>query len=394
MDYSKKALELHRKLKGKIAVSSKIPVRTKDVLSTLYTPGVGAVSTRIAKRKDTVWKLTGKGNSVAIVTDGTAVLGLGNVGPEAALPVMEGKAVLFSEFGNVNAYPLCIRANTPDEVVQFVHTLAPSFGGINLEDIAAPACFEIEEKLEGLEIPVFHDDQDGAAIVVLAALVNATKALGIHLRDLKVVIIGAGAAASATAWLLVGREKWKPLQKVAPLFFESPNDVILVDSKGVIEEQRADLTVWKRMLGSVTNKRRVRGTLDDALKGADVVIGLSTGGKLTPRHISHMNKNPIVFGLSNPVPEIMPADAKRGGAALVATGRSDFPNQINNALVFPGLFRGLLDSRAPHVTADIKYAVAHTLTDYLTPTKTNILPRVLDKRIHQKIAQAVEKSIK
>ena len=191
-----------------------------------------------------------------------------------------------------------------------------------------------------------------------------------------------------------GKREVKPLQKVAPLFFEPPNDVILVDSKGVIEEQRADLTVWKRMLGSVTNKKRVRGTLDDALKGADVVIGLSTGGKLTPRHISHMNKNPIVFALSNPVPEIMPDDAKRGGAALVATGRSDFPNQINNALVFPGLFRGLLDSRAPHVTADMKYAVAHTLTEYLTPTKTNILPRVLDKRIHQKIAQAVEKSIK
>lgn len=387
-----KSLALHRKLAGKIIVSSKIPVRLKKTLSAIYTPGVGAVSSAIAKNKELVWKLTGRGNSIAIITDGTAVLGLGNIGPEAALPVMEGKAVLFSEFGGVNAYPLCISAKTPEEVVNFVLAIAPTFGGINLEDITAPACFEIEEKLQDLGIPVFHDDQDGAAIVILAALVNATKVLGRRLGDLRVVIMGAGAAGAATAWFLLGREKWKAQKKVAGLFFETPADVILVDSKGIIEERRADLTSWKRMLASVTNKQRIGGGLEQALKGTDIVIGLSTGGKLTPGNLSLMNKNPIVFALSNPLPEIMPDVAKKAGAGLVATGRSDFPNQVNNALVFPGLFKGLLDAQAKQCSPKVILAAAQTIAAAVTPSKNKILPGILDKRVHQQVANAVKEA--
>lgn len=392
MDISKVALLLHRKLAGKIIVSSKIPVRLEKTLSAIYTPGVGAVSSAIAKNKELVWKLTGRGNSVAIITDGTAVLGLGNIGPEAALPVMEGKAALFSEFGGVNAYPLCISAKTPEEVVNFVLAIAPTFGGINLEDITAPACFEIEEKLQDSGVPVFHDDQDGAAIVVLAALVNATKVLGKRLEDLRVVIMGAGAAGAATAWLLLGRERWKAQKKITGLFFETPADVILVDSKGIIEERRADLTSWKRMLASVTNKQRISGGLEQALKKADIVIGLSTGGKLTPENLSLMNKNPIVFALSNPIPEIMPDEAKKAGAALVATGRSDFPNQVNNALVFPGLFRGLLDARVKQCSPKVILAAAQAIAAAVTPSKNKILPGVLDKRVHQQVANAVGKA--
>ncbi len=397
MDFSKKALLLHKKLAGKIVVSSKLPVKTKERLSTFYTPGVGAVSSAIGKNKELVWKLTGRGNFVAIVTDGTAVLGLGNIGPEAALPVMEGKSVLFSALGKVNAFPLCISAQTSGEIVNFVRAIAPSFGGINLEDIAAPACFEVEEKLilpaEKLGIPVFHDDQDGTAIVVLAALINATKVLGRRLRDLRIVILGAGAAGCATAWLLLGREKWQTSKKVSNLFFEPPEDVILVDSKGIIEEKRDDLTVWKKMLAQVTNKKKIQGGIEQALKEADVVIGLSTGGKLTVQNIHLMNKKPIIFAMANPVPEIMPELAKKAGVALIATGRSDFPNQVNNALVFPGFFRGLLDARATHVTSSMKYAAAQAMAGAIKPNINNILPSVLEKKVHQKLAQAVERAV-
>lgn len=392
MDYGKQALKLHKKLAGKIQLSSKVKVSSKDTLSTIYTPGVGAVSTAIAKNKNLVRKLTGKANSVAIVSNGTAVLGLGNIGPEAALPVMEGKAVLFSEFGGVDAYPLCIQANSPEEVVQFVKAIAPTFGAVNLEDIKAPECFEIEGMLQDLEIPVFHDDQDGAAIVILAALVNAAKITGKRLRDLKVVILGAGAAGSATAWMLLSREKWMASGKVTNSFFESPADVIMVDSKGIIDERRPDLNPWKKMLAVVTNRSNKRGGLTDALRGADVFIGLSSGGKLTPPQVKLMNKNPIIFALANPVPEITPQDAKTAGAALVATGRSDFPNQINNALCFPGLFRGILDTRVIKITSSLKYRVAAAIAESVNPTKNQILPSVLNRKVHQKIAQAVQKA--
>ncbi|MBI4058630.1 NADP-dependent malic enzyme [Candidatus Microgenomates bacterium] len=393
MDYNRKALLLHKKLAGKITVSSKIPVKSRDQLSTLYTPGVGAVSSAIAKDKNLVWELTGRGNSVAIVSNGTAILGLGNIGPEAGLPVMEGKAVLFNEFGGVNAYPLCISADNTQDIVNFVKMITPSVGGINLEDIAAPVCFEVEEKLKDLGIPVFHDDQDGAAIAVLAALVNATRVLGKKLSSLKVVILGAGASGSATTWLLAGREKWQAHKKISDSWYTPPADIIVVDSHGIISDRRADLTTWKKMLATITNKERKSGDLATALKGADVVIGLSTGGKITKKQITVMNKNPIVFALSNPVPEIRPEEAYQAGAVLVATGRSDYPNQINNALVFPGLFRGLLDSHTMVVTPQIKLAVARTLAESVTPTKNNILPSVLNKEVHQKVALAVKKAL-
>lgn len=393
MDYGKLALKLHRKLAGKVRIFSKAPIHSKNDLSTLYTPGVGAVSSAIAKDKSLAWKLTGRGNAVAIVSDGTAVLGLGNIGPEAALPVMEGKAVLFSEFGGVDAYPLCINANSPEEVVQFVKAIAPTFGGINLEDIAAPECFEIEEKLQDIGIPVFHDDQDGAAIVTLAALVNAAKVTGLRLGSLKVVIMGAGAAGAATAWLLLGREKWEASKKVTGLFFDPPADIILVDSRGIISDTRPDLTSWKKMLASVTNKQNLHGSVDDALRGADVFIGLSTGGKITSTQIKLMNKNPIIFALANPNPEIMPEDAKKAGATIIATGRSDFANQINNALCFPGLFRGILTARAAKVTASLKYVTAAAIAEAVNPTKNQILPSVLDKKVHKKVAEAVKKEI-
>lgn len=392
MDYNRKALALHKKLAGKINVSSKVPLKNKDILSSVYTPGVGAVSRAIAKDKKSVWDYTGRANTVAIISDGTAVLGLGDVGPEAGLPVMEGKAALFAEFGNVNAFPLCINAKTPDEIAQVVRALSPSLGGVNLEDIAAPTCFEVEQKLEKLGIPVFHDDQDGTAIVVTAALVNAVKALKSRLRDLRIVIMGAGAAGSAISWLLSGREKWQAQKKIAGLTFEVPKDIILVDSKGIIDERRADLSVWKKMLAAVTNREKRQGGIENALKDADVFIGVSSGGKLTPKLVFLMNKNPIIFALANPVPEIMPGDAAKAGAALVATGRSDFPNQVNNALVFPGLFRGLLDSRASAVTSKIKLAAAQALAQSVTPSKANILPSVLDKTVHQKLAEAVRKA--
>ena len=393
MDYGRKALALHKKLAGKIVVSPKIKVKSRDLLSTIYTPGVGTVSKTIGRNAKTVWEYTGRGNTVAIVSDGTAVLGLGNIGPEAGLPVMEGKAVLFSEFGNVNAYPLCIKAKTPDDIVVFVKSIVPSFGGINLEDIAAPACFEVEQKLEKIGIPVFHDDQDGSAIVVIAGLVNASRATGKKMRDLKIVIIGAGAAASATAWLLVGREKWNAQKKVNGIMpYDPPKDVILVDSRGIVDERRADLNVWKKMLAAVTNHEKRKGGLEEALRGADIVIGLSTGGKINPKQISLMNKNPIIFALANPVPEIMPDEARRAGAVLVATGRSDFPNQVNNALVFPGMFRGLLDARAESVTTQNKLSAIEVLSKAVSPTKTNILPSVLDKKVHQNLALAVKRA--
>ena len=392
MNYNKKALALHKKLAGKTVISSKIPLRSKGILSTIYTPGVGAVSSAISQDKNLVWELTGRGNTVAVITDGTAVLGLGNIGPEAALPVMEGKSVLFAELGGVNAYPLCLNSPTSTEVVRAVKAIAPSFGGINLEDIAAPACFEVEENLSKLGIPVFHDDQDGTAIIVLAALVNAVKVLGKKLGDLRVVIMGAGAAGSATAWLLSGREKWHPEKKIPNLFFEPPKDIILVDSKGIIGKNRSDLTPWKKSLSDASNQEGRRGGIEKALKGFDVFIGLSSGGQITAKMVRLMNKEPIIFALANPLPEIMPDEAKKAGAAIVATGRSDFPNQINNALVFPGFFRGLLDSRAKKVTTRMKLAAALALIQSVKPTKNKILPDVLDKKVHRAVAEAVKKA--
>ncbi len=396
MDIPTKALALHRKLQGKVAVVTRSPVKTKADLSTIYTPGVGAVSSAIAEDDSLVWELTGRKNTVAIVSDGTAVLGLGNVGPQAALPVMEGKAVLFSEFGGVWAYPLCISTKSVAETVQVIRALAPSFGGINLEDIAAPDCFEVEEQLsdppEGeasLPIPVFHDDQDGTAVVVLAALYNAVRVTGKKMSELKVVILGAGAAGSAVAWLLLGREKWDTKKVYNKLFFDPPGEVVMVDSRGIISQTRTDLNKWKQAMALVTNKQELSGDLAEALKGADVFIGVSTGGKLDPKLIKLMNKDPIIFAMSNPNPEILPEDAKTAGAAIVATGRSDFANQVNNALVFPGLFRGLLDAGVQKVTIEAKLAAAYALALSIKPSLNNIVPSVLDKKAHQSVARAV-----
>lgn len=406
VDYNQKALTLHKKLNGKIEIKSKIPIRSKNILSTIYTPGVGAVSSAIAKDGNLVWELTGRKNTVAIISDGTAVLGLGNIGPEAALPVMEGKAVLFSEFGGVWAYPLCIKSKSVAETVQIIRAIAPSFGGINLEDVAAPACFEVEEQLsnppEGsprgevgeasLGIPVFHDDQDGTAVVVLAALYNSVKVTGKKMSDLKVVILGAGAAGSAVAWLLLGREKWDIKKVYDKLFFDPPKDIVIVDSRGIISQTRTDLNKWKQTIAKATNKQGLSGDLAEALTGADVFIGVSTGGKLDAKLIKLMDKDPIIFAMSNPNPEILPDDAKAAGAAIVATGRSDFANQVNNALVFPGMFRGLLDAGIKKVTIETKLAAASALANSVVPTAEQILPDVVNKKIHQQVAQAVRRS--
>ncbi|MBI4310562.1 MAG: NADP-dependent malic enzyme, partial [Chloroflexi bacterium] len=328
MDYGQRSVELHRRTAGKIAVVSKVPLESTDDLALAYTPGVGQVSLEIAADKGLVNELTARGNLVAVVSDGSAVLGLGNIGPEAALAVMEGKAVLFKELGGVDAFPICLATHDADEIVGIVRALVPTFGGINLEDIAAPQCFEIEERLQDIGIPVFHDDQHGTAIVTLAALTNALKVTGRRLADLKIVFAGAGAAGIATCKLL---------------HQAGACNLILVDTKGAIHKGRKDLTPIKAEMAELTNPEGEAGKLQTVLRGADVYIGESTAGLLLEHDIRTMNRDPIVFAMANPVPEIMPEEAHRGGAAVVGTGRSDFPNQINNVLAFPGVFRGALD---------------------------------------------------
>lgn len=370
------SIELHTKLKGKIEVRGKAPVRDRRDLSLLYTPGVGAVSSAIAKEKKRVWELTGRGNAVAIITDGSAVLGLGNLGPEAALPVMEGKALLFKEFTNVDAYPICLATQDADEIVRIVTAIAPGFGGINLEDISAPRCFDIEKRLQhALDIPVFHDDQHGTAIVVLAGLLNAAKLAGKELSDLLITISGAGAAGTATALLL---------NKVGVA------DVVVVDSKGIISRDRSDLSEAKKRLALATNRENISGSLSAAIRGRDVFIGVSAPGVLTMDMIAVMASDPIIFAMANPVPEIMPEIARAAGARLVATGRSDFPNQINNVLAFPGVFRGLLDGRLPYVTDEMKIAAAHAIAGCIESTAEQFVPSVLDRSVARAVAAAIK----
>lgn len=376
MDYSEESLKLHRKHRGKIAVGLKIPLDTKDDLSLAYTPGVAAVCSAIGRDKEQSWQLTNRANQVAIVCDGTAILGLGDLGPEAAMPVMEGKAAIFKKFADIDATALCIKTTDVDEIVKFCQDIEPSFGGINLEDISAPRCFEIVSRLEQeLAIPVFHDDQDGTAIVVLAALINACRLAEKEFSRLKVVVNGAGAAGLAISRLLLSQEV---------------KDLILLDSQGCICEGRCDLNSHKQEIACQTNHGQLKGGLTEALQGADVFIGVSKGGLVSPEMIATMAPRAIIFAMANPVPEIMPEIAKQAGAFIVGTGRSDLPNQINNALVFPGIFRGLLDHRLSHVTLEMKVAAAQAIAGSVEPAIDKLLPAVLENKTTAAIAAVLK----
>lgn len=378
MDYRKESLKLHGEWKGKLEVTARAKVNDKDALSLAYTPGVAEPCLAIQEDYNKSWELTRRWNMVAVITDGTAVLGLGDIGPEAGMPVMEGKCVLFKEFGDVDAFPLCVRTKNVDEFVETVYNISGSFGGINLEDIAAPRCFEIEEKLkEKCDIPIFHDDQHGTAVVVSAALINATKLTGKALSDCKAVINGSGAAGIAIAKLLMSL---------------GLRDVILCDRTGAIYEGRENLNASKEDIAKVTNREMTKGSLVEAVKGTDIFIGVSAPGVLTQDMIKTMNTDPIVLAMANPTPEIMPDEAKAAGAKIVGTGRSDFPNQINNVVAFPGIFRGALDVRASAITENMKIAAAYAIAslvdaDKLTPDY--ILPYAFDERIKDTVAKAV-----
>lgn len=381
-DLASQSLSLHDKLHGKVEVRSKVPLQTRLDLSLAYTPGVAEVCLEIARNPKRVHELTVKHNTVAVVSDGSAILGLGNLGAAAAIPVMEGKAVLFKEFANVDAFPICLDTQDTAEIVRAVRLLAPVFGGINLEDIAAPRCFEVEAQLQDLGIPVFHDDQHGTAIVVLAALINALKVTRKDLSQCTIVFSGSGASAIACAKLI----RSFGVLGVLPL----PGDVLLCDSKGLVHRERTDLNPYKRELLEWTNRRNRSGTLADALEGADVFIGLSQAGIVTPEMIRSMNRDPIVFAMANPVPEIMPDLAREAGAVVVGTGRSDFPNQINNVLAFPGVFRGALDAKATVINQEMKVAAAQALAaTVLEPTPERILPDPLDKSVAYRVGEAV-----
>lgn len=376
MNYAKKALERHKQLKGKIAVSLKDNLDTQDKLSIYYTPGVAAVSSYVAEHPKETRDYTWTNNSVAVVSDGSAVLGLGNIGPEGALPVMEGKAMLFKHFADIDAVPIVLDVHTADEIVAAVKAIAPSFGGINLEDIAAPLCFEVEERLKSeLSIPVFHDDQHGTAVVVLAGLINAMKITGRRLKDCRIVCVGSGAAGTAIAKLL-----WQ---------YARPQ-ILMIDSKGIIGPNRPDLNGEKQKLLKITNKIQVHGSLEDALVEADVFIGVSQPGLMTKKMVKSMAPDPIIFAMSNPTPEIMPDEAKAAGAAIVATGRSDFPNQVNNALAFPGIFRGALDNELLKITDDHKIAAAEAIASLAEdPASDRIIPSVLNDHLVPAIAKAI-----
>lgn len=390
MDIYEESVELHKRLGGKLSVVPKMAIKDRHDLALAYTPGVAQPCKEIAKDKNKVYELTIKKNSVAVVSDGSAVLGLGNIGAEAAIPVMEGKALLFKEYGGIDAFPICLTTQDPQELIRIIRNLAPVFGGINLEDISAPRCFKIEEALQDLGIPVFHDDQHGTAIVVLAALINACKVAGKKLSGVKVVINGAGAAGTAIAKMLlcVGHEK----NSCTPV-----KEVIICDSKGIISKGRQDLksNQAKAELVKLTNRNNVKGTLADAIKGADIFIGVSVAKVLDEKMVRSMNEKPIIFAMANPVPEVMPDDAKRWGAFIVATGRSDFPNQVNNVLAFPGIFRGALDARAKQITNKMKLAAGYALSSYVKkPSVENIIPSVLDKDVSKAVAEAVRKAFR
>lgn len=373
------ALQLHEMHQGKLAVSLKVDIETKHDLSLAYTPGVAEPCLEIAQDREQVYRYTGKGNAVAIVTDGTAVLGLGDIGPEAALPVMEGKACLFKRFGGVDAYPICLNTKDPEEIVRAVQLIAPGFGGINLEDISAPRCFEIEERLiETLDIPVFHDDQHGTAVVVLAALINGAKCLGLELAQVQTVISGAGAAGISICKLLMKA---------------GVRDITLCDRQGAIWEGREGLNGAKTAMAKVTNRAMRKGSLAEVMEGADLFIGVSGPGIVTQEMVRSMSPQAMVFALSNPVPEIMPELALAAGAKVVATGRSDFPNQINNLLVFPGIFKGALAARASRITEEMMIAAAYAIAGRVSPEELSrecIIPSTFDMGVADVVAEAVK----
>lgn len=381
MDYAKESLRLHYEWQGKIEIKTRAKAGDKEALSLAYTPGVAQPCLEIQKDINKSYELTRRWNTVAVVTDGTAVLGLGDIGPEAGMPVMEGKCVLFKEFGGVDAIPLCVRSKDVDEIVNCISLLAGSFGGVNLEDIAAPRCFEIERKLkEKTDIPIFHDDQHGTAVVVAAAVINALRVVGKKIEDCSVVFSGAGAAGIAIAKLLIS---------------QGIKSVIMCDSKGIICKGDERLNSAKQAIAEFTNTERKTGTLADAMSGADIFIGVSAPGIVTEDMVRSMAKDPIVLPMANPTPEIMPDLAKRAGAAVVGTGRSDFPNQINNVLCFPGLFRGALDCRASDINEEMKIAAAKAIASLVSDKELNaeyILPKAFDERVGKTVAEAVMKA--
>jgi malate dehydrogenase (oxaloacetate-decarboxylating) len=382
VNINEEALKLHEENKGKIEVISKTEVKDMHDLAVVYTPGVAEPCRKIHQDVSQVYKYTTKGNMVAVVTDGTAVLGLGDIGPEAALPVMEGKAVLFKHFANVDAFPICLATKDPDKIVEAVTLIAPGFGGINLEDISAPRCFEIEERLKKiLDIPVFHDDQHGTAIVVLSGLINALKVVGKDLDKIKVVVNGAGASAIAVLKFIMSA---------------GVKNAILCDSKGTIYEGRKEnMNPVKEEMAKITNKDKIKGTLADAIKGADVFLGLSAAGALKPEMVKTMASDSIIFGMANPTPEIMPDVAKAAGARIVATGRSDFPNQVNNCLGFPAIFKGALKVRASQINEKMKLAAAYALASLISEDELNdenVIADVFDPRVVERESEAVAKA--
>lgn len=379
MDYAKEALRTHKQKKGILSIRPTFPLNTKHDLSVAYTPGVAAVAQAIAKDQKSAYDYTGKSHFVAIVTDGSKVLGLGGIGPYAALPVMEGKAALFKRFANIDAVPICLEVKDSIEVIPIVKAIAPSFGAIMLEDIAAPACFRVEQQLQDIGIPVIHDDQHGTAVVALAGLMNALKVVRKRMQGIKVVINGAGAAGTAIAKILLS---------------QNIKDIILCDTKGMIYRGRKyDMGPAKQEIARMTNKDRLKGNLADALKDADVLIGVSVGNVTSASMIRSMAAKPIVFALANPVPEIDPALAKKAGAAIVATGRSDHDNQINNVLAFPGIFKGALQARAKRITEKMKLAAAHAIASSVRPSAGNIVPSPFDKGLHERVAKAVSQAV-
>lgn len=382
MTLQEKALEMHREWNGKLETTAKAHVNSREDLSIAYTPGVAEPCKVIAKDKEAAYTYTMKANTVAVVSDGSAVLGLGNIGALAAMPVMEGKAVLFKEFGGVNAVPICLDTQDTEEIIQTVVNIAPAFGGINLEDISAPRCFEIESRLkELLDIPVFHDDQHGTAIVVLAGIINAMKVTGKKKEDVQVVVNGAGSAGVAITKLL--------------LTYGFPH-VTMCDKEGIIGEHSENLNWMQKEMAKVTNLEKKTGTLADALKGADIFVGVSAPGIVTKEMVSSMNSDSILFAMANPVPEIMPDLAKEAGAKVVGTGRSDFPNQVNNVVAFPGIFRGALEGRATQITEEMKLAAAHAIAGLVPEeelSEDNILPEAFDSRVADAVSQAVKELI-
>ena len=383
MTTNEKALLMHEKWNGKLETVSKTPVKTREDLAIAYTPGVAEPCKVIAQDKEAAYKYTMKANTVAVVSDGSAVLGLGNIGPYAAMPVMEGKAVLFKEFGNVNAVPICLDTQDTEEIIKAVTYLAPGFGGINLEDISAPRCFEIEERLkEILDIPVFHDDQHGTAIVVLAGVINALKVVGKKKEDCRVVVNGAGSAGVAITKLL--------------LTYGFPN-IIMCDKVGIVSKDTEGLNWMQKKMTEVTNLNNETGSLADALKGADIFIGVSAPNIVTPKMVASMNRDSILFAMANPIPEIMPDVAKAAGAGVVGTGRSDFPNQVNNVVAFPGIFKGALEGRATQITEEMKLAAAEAIAGLVPADKLsddNIMPEAFDPQVAEVVANAVKSHIR